>query len=793
MASIANTKQTTEEASSSTTTASSASVEATAPPAAEAAPQTFPSPSEASEAALKSLKEAGTKEEYDAASTALKAAINRLKTQLKICNKAAGLKFPDLTVLKKGQVLANPFDGNVYVAEKVSDIPSGVSFYDHSGKLHPCRGMDEKKLWKKALEKWLVCQRGTLGTCTDEFFGLFIKEQEKQGFIKDGHPTDKLKPAIESLRLKAERDVLDEQKQQQSRELDDVFIGSHEAVAFAFAQDGKVYYSTESEQLTVYRKWQSFHLKADPEMLYPREKNQRKRGGNGSAKKRRFQPTPKRKNENHVKGTMCSTRNTNGKGKRGCPVQSVTMFPLMEKVIETFFAKRGNEEYKGFLSKQGDFFTQLKNVTEPDLRKAFTLTSTAAEPEKKFCARCHVAKLFDEEESSLYGMDEPYLISLIVHSANLEVWLKGLRNKSTYKFDEEFEGVLRKVAKKIHEDTSEYGKRMKLAALFVHFTKYYVRKQKAKEGEEMAANWQGYSLEEYKNEKKTLAEISAGSSAEPQVPPKRPRTEEGDDKAHGEGDEGTEDFDKVAAEISRSSPTNEEEALRQLEHESQNGSGNGENDQQQSEADVQMAIEGAMGQLTDALSDSASSGSSSEEPVDEDKSNDGSSGSSSSSNEEEDEENELQIDEEKAQAEGNVEEEEVLLKSVIGYLNKNFNVQNTLKTWHNVKDVLKKEKDEFNIKDLKFIAGLLDCEEKLGKTEESHYKAVMKTMKLRHLNWACRKANVEEIKNLKGWEKMTKDSLKEIGPYMYEGLDSIMFNTNGKKKDYVKQITTALK
>lgn len=701
MASIANTNQTTEEASSSTTTASSASVEATAPPAAEAAPQTFASPSEASKAALESLKNAGTKEEYEAASTALVAAINRLKTELKQCQKAAGLKFPNLTVLKKGQALANTFDGNVYVTEKVSDVSSGVSFYDHSGKLHPCRGMDEKKLWKKALEKWLVCQRATLGTCTDEFFGLFIKEQEKQGFIKDGHPTDKLKlkPAMKSLRFEAEGDVVKEQQRDYSRELAERFIELHVdyAVAFAFAQDGKVYYSMDSEQLTVYRKWQSFHVKADPELLYPRENKPRKRGGNGSAKKRRFQPTPKRKNDNYVNygnGTMCSTRNTNGKGKKGCTVQSVTMFPLMEKVIETFFAKRDNEEYKGFLSKQGDFFARLKNVTEPDLREAFTLTSTsAAEPEKKFCARCHVAKLFEKPES-MNGLDEPYLISLIVHSANLDVWLKGLRNKSTYKFSKEYELELKNVAQKIEGDTSEYGKRMKLAALFVHFTKYYVRKQKAKEGYEMAANWQGYSHEEYMTEKNNLAKISTGISPEPE--PKRPRTteedkrtEEGDEKTQGEGDEGTEDFDKVAARVS-SSPTNEDEALRQLENESQTSAGNGENGNNLSNADQQekdllSAIDGAIDELSDSAPDSSS---------DEEKSNGGSSGSSSS-NEEEDEDTELKIGEDE-QGEGNGEERNRLdeLKkeneNVFAELTK-LGFPDKLKSWKQCIDALKND------------------------------------------------------------------------------------------------------
>ena len=290
---------------------------------------------------------------------------------------------------------------------------------------------------------------------------------------------------------------------------------------------------------------------------------------------------------------MCSTRNTDGKGKKGCPVQARTMFPVMEKVIETFFAKRGNEEYKGFLSKQGDFFTELKTVTEPDLRKAFKLTSTSAEPEKKFCARCHVAKLFEKKES-MNGLDEPYLISLIVHSANLEVWLKGLRNKSTYKFDEEFEGELKKVAKKIEGDTSKYGKRMKLAALFVHFTKYYVRKQKTKEGEEMAANWQGYSLEEYVNEKKKLAEISAGVSPESQLPPKRPRTEEGDDKAPTT-------LDEMAARVS-GSPTNEDEAMRQLEKESNPLSAD------QQEKEIERALDGAIDALSDSAPDSSGEG-----------------------------------------------------------------------------------------------------------------------------------------------------------------------------------------
>ena len=163
---------------------------------------------------------------------------------------------------EKGQALANTFDGNVYVT-KEELVPVGVSFYDHSGKLHPCSGMDEKEIWKKAFDLWKTKMLVTL-------VPFLLEKEAKERFntikeikFKDGYPTDEFRKELEekNCRLDAERDLLDKQKRNYRREHEEKFIELHDdcAVAFAFAQDdGKVYYSTDSDQLTVYGSGRAF-------------------------------------------------------------------------------------------------------------------------------------------------------------------------------------------------------------------------------------------------------------------------------------------------------------------------------------------------------------------------------------------------------------------------------------------------------------------------------------------------------------------------------------------------------
>lgn len=452
---------------------------------ADLTPPTFPSPYEASQAALKSLGEAKTHEEYLLASDALRTAIRQLKTFLRSAAKSLKVEFPEVKKLKPDYVLVL-CSGEVYLC-KEKDIPDAVYFYDCKG-VKRFHGIVDKDKYQIATNKWRDLLRSS---------GLpekAISEAYELNFDSNGRPKEGSEDILAPFLIAAKK----EQRgggtsTKKKRKLIKMFKQAYHKnkVAVAFLKNGNVFYSNDDHQKNVVTQFAAAHFgQVHIEFI----SSLTRRNGKEKKRKKRYEASlkPKKLSVNFVQGCPCSFKNELGIGRhKTCSIGASSVFPTAKSAVELFFERRPKyvDSFRRY-----PFSRELCGLTKTDVLKSLPLESD------ELCGRCHLFEKYFKP-FGLPFCDEPNLINLIVYSNDLDA-MKSKNWKLSQYFQSNF-SKLKEIAKMISEDDSNYGKRLKICALFTFITKYVLKKQA--DCQEFVSACLGYeTMEAYDEEKEKL-------------------------------------------------------------------------------------------------------------------------------------------------------------------------------------------------------------------------------------------------------------------------------------------------